>query len=96
MTISELAVLGKPSVLIPYPFSANQHQEINARTLADVGAAEILMQDDLSGGRLAEVLMKYMDDQTTLKNMSKQALKMGRPHATKAIVDELEEMVSLS
>ena len=63
LTIFELAALGKPSVLIPYPYAANRHQEINARSLVRAGAAEMIHQRDLTGEGLSLVLMKYMDDQ---------------------------------
>jgi len=91
-TIFELAALGKPSVLIPYPFATNRHQEINARSLVQVGGAEMILQNDLTGKTMANVLMKYMDDRTTLKKMGIQAGKIGQKDAAKIIVDHLVEM----
>lgn len=93
-TVSELAALGKPSVLIPFPHSANQHQMTNARVLADVGGTELLLQKDLNGESLAFRLIKYMDDRTALKKMGDQARQIGRPDAAYAIVDQLEEMMN--
>lgn len=92
-TVSELAALGKPSILIPYPFAANNHQEINARVLVQVGGAEMILQNDLNGERLAELLMKYMDDRKALVKMVEQVKKKGRPDAAKVIVDQLEEII---
>jgi len=94
-TISELASLGKPSILIPYPFASNNHQEINARVLVQVGGAEMILQNDLNGERLAELLIKYMDDRKALVKMVEQAKKKGRPDAVKVIVDQLEEIIRL-
>jgi len=92
-TIFELAALGKPSVLIPYPYATNQHQEINARNMVRVGGAEMIRQSDLTGKGLAQTLMKYMDDRPALEEMGKQAKKIGRRDAAKVIVDQLVEMM---
>ncbi len=92
-TIFELAAIGKPSVLIPYPYATNQHQEINARSLVRAGGAEMIRQSDLTGEGLAQALMKYMDDRAVLEEMGEQAKKIGRRDAAKVIVDQLMEMM---
>jgi UDP-N-acetylglucosamine--N-acetylmuramyl-(pentapeptide) pyrophosphoryl-undecaprenol N-acetylglucosamine transferase len=86
--------MGKPSILIPYPYAANQHQEINARSLVRAGAAEMIHQRDLTGEGLSRVLMKYMDDSFALEEMGRRASKMGRPDAAKVIVDRLLEIIN--
>ena len=91
-TIFELAALGKPSVLIPYPFAANQHQETNANALVGIGGAEMLHQKDLNGESLGRVLMKYMNDRPALQKMGERAGRIYRPDAAKRIVDELEAL----
>lgn len=91
-TVSELAALGKPSILIPYPYAANRHQETNALALVRVGGAEMILEHDLSGERLAGLLTTYMEDRNALEEMGKRAAKMGRSDAAKLIVDKLEEM----
>jgi UDP-N-acetylglucosamine--N-acetylmuramyl-(pentapeptide) pyrophosphoryl-undecaprenol N-acetylglucosamine transferase len=93
-TVFELAALGKPSVLIPYPYAANQHQEINAMSLARGGAAEMIRQGDLDGGTLARVLARYMDYPDALAEMGRRAKAMGRPEAAATIVDRLLTMVN--
>ena len=93
-TVSELAALGKPSILIPYPYAANRHQDTNALILADIGGAEILYQDDLNAEGLAALLIKYMDDRMALEEMGKQVLKIGRRDATKVIADQLAVMMN--
>lgn len=92
-TIAELAFLGKPSILIPYPYSANRHQDLNARMLHQVGGAEMIHQKDLKGQGLAELLMKYMSDRTALNKMGEMAQGLGRPNAVQIIVDQLVEMI---
>ncbi len=92
-TVAELAALGKPSILVPYPYAANRHQETNARMLFEVGGAEMMLEENLSAKGLSEVLMKYMDDRTALERMGERAREMGRPDAAKVIVDQLMEMI---
>lgn len=91
-TIFELAAMGKPAILIPYPYASNQHQEINARCLAGRGGAEMIRQKDLTGEGLAQTMMRYMDDRAAVKEMGKRARGMARADAAKAIVDELLQM----
>jgi UDP-N-acetylglucosamine--N-acetylmuramyl-(pentapeptide) pyrophosphoryl-undecaprenol N-acetylglucosamine transferase len=58
-TVAELAVCGKRAVLIPFPLAADNHQEYNARTLAEFGLAEVIVQRDLNAGMLASKIKKY-------------------------------------
>jgi UDP-N-acetylglucosamine--N-acetylmuramyl-(pentapeptide) pyrophosphoryl-undecaprenol N-acetylglucosamine transferase len=60
-TVAELAVCGKRAVLIPFPFAADNHQEFNARTLAEQGTAEVITQKDLTPELLAGTIKKYAD-----------------------------------
>jgi UDP-N-acetylglucosamine--N-acetylmuramyl-(pentapeptide) pyrophosphoryl-undecaprenol N-acetylglucosamine transferase len=60
-TVAELAVCGKPAVLIPFPFAADNHQEYNAITLAERGMADVIIQRDLTPETLASVITKYRD-----------------------------------
>jgi UDP-N-acetylglucosamine--N-acetylmuramyl-(pentapeptide) pyrophosphoryl-undecaprenol N-acetylglucosamine transferase len=92
-TISELAALGKPSILVPYPYAANRHQELNARALVKVGGAEMILQHDLTGESLAGLLVKYMDEEQELKKMGELAKGAGKPDAVEIIVDHLMDMI---
>jgi len=58
-TVAELAVCGKRAVLVPFPFAADNHQEHNARTLAARGAAEVVLQQELTAKKLIAVIQKY-------------------------------------
>jgi len=95
-TLSELAALGKPSILIPYPYAANQHQEVNARSLVHVGGAEMILQRDMSGESLARVIKRYMDDRVGLDKMGENARRVGGRDAARIIVDQLAEMLAVS
>lgn len=93
-TVFELAALGKPSVLIPYPHAANQHQETNAMSLVRGGGAEMIRQGDLNGESLARVLARHMDHPDVLADMGLRAKAMGRPEAAAVIADRLLAMVT--
>ena len=93
-TIAELAALGKPSILIPYPHAAHKHQDINARSLVNAGGAEMILERDLTGTSLAGAIIRYMGDKEALKRMSSLALKVGRPRAKEIIAQQLMELMS--
>jgi UDP-N-acetylglucosamine--N-acetylmuramyl-(pentapeptide) pyrophosphoryl-undecaprenol N-acetylglucosamine transferase len=92
-TVSELAALGKPSILIPYPYAANNHQEVNAQVLVAAKGAEMILERDLSPEVLAGRLMKYMDDKEALQAMGEGAKGIGRRDAARVIVDHLADMM---
>ena len=92
-TLAELTVCKKPSVLIPFPFAADNHQELNARSLAEAGAAEMILERDLTPEKLAEVVRALHGDRGRLCRMEKAAGLLGRPEAAKEIVDVCVELV---
>lgn len=92
-TIFELAATGSPSILIPYPYAANNHQETNALSLVKAGAAEMIHQRNLTGALLADAVERYILDRERLRAMSKAAAQFARPHAARDIVDGLMELI---
>ncbi|MBU0736041.1 MAG: undecaprenyldiphospho-muramoylpentapeptide beta-N-acetylglucosaminyltransferase [Proteobacteria bacterium] len=95
-TIFELAALGKPSILIPYPYATNRHQEINAGSLVRAGGAEMILQKDLTGEVMARTLIRYMDNHPALKKMGENAHKIRRPNSAGVIVDQMIEMLQVT
>ncbi len=85
ITISELCALGKPSVLIPSPYVAHNHQEKNARYLEKNGAAEVLTEQELSGKTLLKAVENALADEEKLVLMSKSAMKLGIKDACEKI-----------
>jgi UDP-N-acetylglucosamine--N-acetylmuramyl-(pentapeptide) pyrophosphoryl-undecaprenol N-acetylglucosamine transferase len=78
MSIAELAVMGKPAVLVPFPFAAEDHQTVNAQKLVDKNAAEMISDEDASAQLVNTVigLSKNEKRQQDLKeNISKMAVK---------------------
>ncbi len=87
-TIAELALCGKPSILIPFPFAIGDHQRHNAEVLRGTGAAEMISDQELSGAVLARSIRRLYQDSKGLRAMGKKAWKLGRPGAAGQIVRE--------
>jgi UDP-N-acetylglucosamine--N-acetylmuramyl-(pentapeptide) pyrophosphoryl-undecaprenol N-acetylglucosamine transferase len=90
-TLSELAVAKKAAVLVPFAGAADNHQELNARSLVDAGAAVMLLERELSGERLAKEIFALMNPERR-RQMAKAAGGLGRPEAAKEIADVLVEV----
>jgi UDP-N-acetylglucosamine--N-acetylmuramyl-(pentapeptide) pyrophosphoryl-undecaprenol N-acetylglucosamine transferase len=86
-TVAELAIAGKPAVFIPYPFAADNHQEINAREMADAGAALMYRQADLTAEALAGALRPLFADAGRRAAMGTAMKALAKPGAAAAVVD---------
>jgi UDP-N-acetylglucosamine--N-acetylmuramyl-(pentapeptide) pyrophosphoryl-undecaprenol N-acetylglucosamine transferase len=92
-TVAEVTALGKAAIFIPFPFAADNHQVLNAGSLSDEGAAEILIEKDLSGKILSEKINYYAARPDELEDMSARAKQFGKPDAAKNIVDDCYRLV---
>lgn len=92
-TLAEIAVARKAAVLVPFPFAADNHQEVNARSMVDAGAAVLLRESDLSGRKLADVLRELHDDPARRAAMERASGLLGRPEAAREIADVCVELV---
>ena len=86
-TVSELAVIGRPSILIPFPFATDDHQTANARVLADAGAAWLVQQRDLTERKLAKLLEEILANPSELQRRAGAAHALGKPDATAQLAD---------
>jgi UDP-N-acetylglucosamine--N-acetylmuramyl-(pentapeptide) pyrophosphoryl-undecaprenol N-acetylglucosamine transferase len=86
MTVSELAVAGLPSILVPYPHAIDDHQTANARYLEKVGAAHLLPQPQLSYEKIISLLSEFIEGEETLLKMGEQAKLVAHPNATQDVV----------
>jgi UDP-N-acetylglucosamine--N-acetylmuramyl-(pentapeptide) pyrophosphoryl-undecaprenol N-acetylglucosamine transferase len=86
-TVAELAITGKPAVLIPYPFAADNHQEVNAREMASAGAALVYKQSELTAEKLAEALRPLVTDDARRADMGARMKALGRPRAAAMVID---------
>ncbi len=75
ITLSELQICGKPAILIPSPYVAENHQFHNAMVLKNAGAAEIIEEKDLSGEKLIEVVSGLIENKSKLEEMAQKARK---------------------
>jgi UDP-N-acetylglucosamine--N-acetylmuramyl-(pentapeptide) pyrophosphoryl-undecaprenol N-acetylglucosamine transferase len=89
-TCAELAAVGVASILVPYPF-AGAHQRYNAAYLADEGAAVLVADEDFTADRLVAEAGDLRDDAARAA-MAASARRLGRPHAARALADELVAM----
>jgi len=85
MTVSEIAMMGVPSILIPYPAAVDDHQTANARYLTDAGAAYLLPQTQATPEKLVEILQALIWDKTRLVAMATQAGAAAKPQATEQL-----------
>ncbi len=88
-TLSELTSLGVASILIPYPFASDGHQEANAKLMERAGAAKCFRQDDIGAVKLAGEIEMLFRETNRLNKMREKAERLGRPNATRDIVSIL-------
>lgn len=94
MTVAEICAWGKPSVLIPFPGAAADHQTFNARALAAAGAAVLLPQSELSPVSLAHLLLELLADRARLASLADVARGRGNPNASRQLVSKILTLVS--
>ena len=93
-TTAELIAAGKASIMIPFPLAADDHQRRNAEALEAEGAAKMILQQDLSGRRLAQEIEKLLQSPDIIKSMESASHKLARGDAAAAAVDLIEELIS--
>jgi UDP-N-acetylglucosamine--N-acetylmuramyl-(pentapeptide) pyrophosphoryl-undecaprenol N-acetylglucosamine transferase len=92
LSLSELCLVGKPSVLVPSPNVAEDHQTKNALALTKAGAA-IMVRDQEAKELLIETALELLIDENKLKELGQSALKLAKPQATGNIVNEVERLM---
>lgn len=92
-TLSELAVLGKPAILIPSPNVTNDQQTKNARLFSDVGAALLLRESELTPGKLESEMLALLNDPAKLEEMSAKTAEFAVEHTEELIYRTLADLV---
>ncbi len=92
-SIAEITAFGLASVLVPYPFASDNHQEVNAESLQGAGAAVMIRQDNLTGKVLADAIRRFYEDAGYMKEHSARAAALGRPRAATVIADDFTELL---
>lgn len=93
MTITELAICGKPAIFIPLPSKSANRQEDNARVLENLGAAKIILNNELTGEKLAKEIKDMIKDKFKLQEMGKLATKIAPSKVEEKIYDELIQII---
>jgi UDP-N-acetylglucosamine--N-acetylmuramyl-(pentapeptide) pyrophosphoryl-undecaprenol N-acetylglucosamine transferase len=91
-TTAELIAAGKASIMVPFPFAADDHQRKNAEALEAAGAARMILQQELSGDRLAAEIEKLVQSPQELDRMEEASRKLAHGDAAAAAVDMIEEL----
>lgn len=89
-TVSELAVIGRPALLVPYPHALDHDQSANARALQQAGGADVYRQESLTPKRLADLIGSLMTEPSRLGSMAAAARAAGRPDAARLLADLTE------
>jgi UDP-N-acetylglucosamine--N-acetylmuramyl-(pentapeptide) pyrophosphoryl-undecaprenol N-acetylglucosamine transferase len=92
-TTAELIAAGKAALMVPFPMAADDHQRKNAEALASVGAARMILQQDLSGERLAQEIATLVHEPERITAMEQATRQLARGDAAAAVVDLIEELV---
>ncbi|RUW16998.1 glycosyltransferase, partial [Mesorhizobium sp. M4B.F.Ca.ET.013.02.1.1] len=93
-TVSEIAVIGRPALLVPYPHALDHDQAANAAALAAAGGAEVHAQSTLSAERIAALVGGLMGDPDRLSAMAAAARSAGKPNAARLLADLTEAIAS--
>jgi UDP-N-acetylglucosamine--N-acetylmuramyl-(pentapeptide) pyrophosphoryl-undecaprenol N-acetylglucosamine transferase len=91
-TTAELIAAGKAAIMVPFPFATDDHQRKNAEALEQAGAAKMILQQALSGERLAQEIAQLADKPSELTAMEDAARKLARGDAASTAVDMIEEL----
>ena len=95
-TLAELAVMGLPAILIPYPHAADDHQAINARHYADGGGAVMVREEKVSGNRLASMIGGLIADPKNVQIKAMAMRSLARPNATQKIVSVCDQLAGFA
>ena len=93
-TVFEVAAAGVPAIFVPFPQATHDHQTRNARAMADLGAARLIPQGELTDGRLASEVLGLLGDNERLMTMEQAARGFAKPGATADIAAGLEALAA--
>lgn len=92
-TLAELTALGLPSILTPYPYAAENHQEYNARALGKEGAAQVVLDRHLNGEALCLKIEELLNKPDLLAQMAEASKRMGKKKALQDIIDCVDNLI---
>jgi UDP-N-acetylglucosamine--N-acetylmuramyl-(pentapeptide) pyrophosphoryl-undecaprenol N-acetylglucosamine transferase len=95
-SVNEIAAAGKPSILVPLPFAADDHQRKNAQMLVDAGAARMVLDGEMNGERLFREIETLRENRAELDQMGERVRQFAHPGAAERAADVMEEAASRS
>jgi UDP-N-acetylglucosamine--N-acetylmuramyl-(pentapeptide) pyrophosphoryl-undecaprenol N-acetylglucosamine transferase len=95
-TSAELVAAGKAAIMVPFPLAADDHQRKNAEALQAAGAARMILQQELTGERLANEIESFLAAPAQISDMETASRKLARRDAATAAVDLMEELIENS
>jgi UDP-N-acetylglucosamine--N-acetylmuramyl-(pentapeptide) pyrophosphoryl-undecaprenol N-acetylglucosamine transferase len=93
-TVSEIAAIGRPAILVPFPHALDHDQAANAAALQAAGGADVIKQSELSPERIAHILTSAMHEPTRLAFIAEKARSTGKPDAARLLADLTEAIAS--
>ncbi|NVP56459.1 undecaprenyldiphospho-muramoylpentapeptide beta-N-acetylglucosaminyltransferase [Mycoplana rhizolycopersici] len=93
-TVSEISVIGRPAILVPYPYALDHDQAANAAALAATGGAKVIAQSELSPEKLSTIIAEAMKNPDRLAEMASSARKAGKPDAARLLAGMVEAIAS--
>ena len=91
ITVAEVAAAGRTAIFVPFGAATDSHQLRNAQAMERAGAGRVVVESELTSDRLANEILRFAAEPQRLVEMGKRARALGRPRATAAIVDLIEE-----
>lgn len=95
MTITEVALLGKPAIFIPFPFATENHQEYNAKVLQNIGSAQIILDRDLTYKILNNEINNMIQDRQKLTRMGEKAMSVAKENVEEKIYEEIKMSINV-
>ena len=94
MTITEISVVGKPAIFIPFPYATENHQEYNAKVLENVGAARIILNKDLNSEILGNTINEIVNNKILMQKKKKNANKVAMKNVEDKIYNEIKTTIN--
>lgn len=95
-SVAEIAAVGVPSILVPYPLATADHQTTNAHLLSDIDGAYVVKDDELTASVLDDLLSSTLDDKEHLRKMRSNISGLGQDRAASALADQVVKAVELN
>jgi UDP-N-acetylglucosamine--N-acetylmuramyl-(pentapeptide) pyrophosphoryl-undecaprenol N-acetylglucosamine transferase len=92
LTIAELAAIGAPAILVPYPYAVDDHQTHNASALVMAGGAHLIKDNELTASELAKQIESLLSDKVHLLEMARASRTQAKPEAAKTIAEVCKEV----